>query len=217
MAILLFLYFPSTERFFFFCFHRTQMFSFFSSHCLIAAFFISFPFSFYISISFFLFTICISQYQDDQPRLLHLFFNIFQCIECRARFTDGKYKTLGYLCWVQEFSNDDKKELVSVMQYATSRHNQLAVASGFFCIDDAAFRKFGSQQIRQVMWVSMVASTCSWKDGGIKELVTFPFCDRMVAVTLVNGSRFLQIILDSNRRKSKLRFTNMNTRQSSEL
>lgn len=55
-------------------------------------------------------------------------------------------------------------------------------------------REFGTLQIRQALEASMAASAYNSTDVLIKEPVAFLFRDCMVAVTLLNGSRFLQLI-----------------------
>lgn len=57
----------------------------------------------------------------------------------------------------------------------------------------------------------MAASAYASKDSAIEELVNFLFHDRMVAVTLVNDGRFLQLIMKPNRRKTESPFENGNT------
>lgn len=47
--------------------------------------------------------------------------------------------------------------------------------------------------------------------GHIKELITFQFCDHGVAITLENRGRFLELILESNCRKTGFLFGNMTT------
>lgn len=49
------------------------------------------------------------------------------------------------------------------------------------------------------------------KDGRMNDLVVFLFPDQMTTVTLVNGAHFLQLILESNRRKIQISFVNMTT------
>lgn len=97
------------------------------------------------------------------------------------------------------------------MQYKASRLKQLAVVPGFCCADDAVLGEFSTDQIRQVLWAYMQASAHASKIGRIKDLGTFLLPDRMVAVTLANGVRFLQISLDLNCRKMESPFMNMTT------
>lgn len=55
----------------------------------------------------------------------------------------------------------------------------------------------------------MAASAQVPKNGRVKKPVTFWLCGCIVAVTLVNGRRFLQLTSDSNRRKTESIFVNM--------
>lgn len=52
----------------------------------------------------------------------------------------------------------------------------------------------------------MAASAYVLKEGHIKELIKFPIPSRTVAVLLVNIGRFLQLILESDLRKTESRF-----------
>lgn len=80
-----------------------------------------------------------------------------------------------------------------VMQYKASISKQPMVVSSFHFAYDAVLCEFGTQQIRQSPQSSMAACAYASKDGRIKELMTFVFWNRMVAVTFVNGCRFTKI------------------------
>lgn len=57
----------------------------------------------------------------------------------------------------------------------------------------------------------MVAIVCAPKFVPIKDLMTTLFRGRIASVTSVNGVRFLQLIVKTNRRKTKNLFVNMMT------
>lgn len=59
---------------------------------------------------------------------------------------------------------------------------------------------------------SMAASTSLMKDYHSEEPITFRFRSLMVSVALVDGDRFLVLILRSKRRKTESSFVTMTTR-----
>lgn len=72
-------------------------------------------------------------------------------------------------------------------------------------------RKSGTQQICQLLRVSIAASAYASRHGRIKKIVTILFCDHMVSATLVNGSHSVQLILESNLRMTESTCVNINT------
>lgn len=116
-----------------------------------------------------------------------------------------------FLRWIRESSNDSAKKLDLMMQDNASTRKQPAVVTGSLFSDDAVLRNLVTKQIRQVLLVSKVAGAYDSKNDRINEPATFLFRDRMDTVTLVDGSGFLQVILKSNRRKTKNHFVNMTT------
>lgn len=95
------------------------------------------------------------------------------------------------------------------MRYKAGNHKQPVVVPVFCCSLNAFLRKFEMQQIHHVLRASMAVSTCISKYGSIKAPVTFLFQDRIAPVTLANGSRFLQLFLESSRRMAETHFVNM--------
>lgn len=71
--------------------------------------------------------------------------------------------------------------------------------------------EFGTQQIREVLRKSMAASAYFLTDGHIEKLVPFLFRNHMVIVMLMNGSCFLQRILELNRRNLESPFVSFST------
>lgn len=67
----------------------------------------------------------------------------------------------------------------------------------------------GTQQIRQILQALLAVSIYAKKEEQVTELVKFLFRDMNVAVTLINGSRFLQFILKTNAKTSSSSFHNM--------
>lgn len=109
-------------------------------------------------------------------------------------------------------SQDDSKELIAMAQYRESRQKQPAFVPKLRCTDDAVLYGFGTQLILHVLRAFMAASACDSKEGRISEVVILLFRDRWVAVTLMNGGRFLLIIVELNSRKTEYPFANTITR-----
>lgn len=69
---------------------------------------------------------------------------------------------------------------------------------GFHYSDDADLHKFGRQ-----LQVSMAPSAYASKEGSVKKMVPFLICKRLAGVTQVIVGQFLQLILESSRRKTE--------------
>lgn len=110
-----------------------------------------------------------------------------------------RYLAGGTVIWTSYGECEDPRrqceELVATTQYRASGRKQLAVISGFCCRDHANLREFATQQILQVSRASMVAIAHASKDDRMRELVTFLFCDMMVAILLVNCNPLFQLVL----------------------
>lgn len=98
-----------------------------------------------------------------------------------------------------------------MMKYKTSTGMQPLVVLTFCCSDEVVSRDVERQQIYQVMLEPIAANGFDSTVDRMKELVTFLFLDRIVAVMLMNGNRFLQLILESKKRKTETSFVNMTT------
>lgn len=72
-------------------------------------------------------------------------------------------------------------------------------------------RKFGAQQIRQVIRALMEASAYDSMDGRINDPVMFPFRDCMVAAISVNVGHVFRLIPPSNRKRIESPFLNTTT------
>lgn len=94
------------------------------------------------------------------------------------------------------------KGTLAVIPFKVSRYKQPVGARGFGCSNDAVFASSECSRIRQVQLTSKKASAYASKADSIEELVSFPFRDRNADVTLVHEGRFLQLIPESNRRKT---------------
>lgn len=102
-------------------------------------------------------------------------------------------------------------ELVVVMQFKESRRKHPVVVLGLSDTADAALRDFVTHQILLMLRMSMADSVFDYNGGYFKELVRFPFCGSMVFVTILNGDRFLQLILGCSLRKPDALFGNSTT------
>lgn len=89
------------------------------------------------------------------------------------------------------------------MHYKASRRKQPTVVPGFPCTDNVVLREFDTLQICEVLRASIAASAYTSKWGPIKKLVTLSFGALMTVVTLLNGYRFLRLVLEPNRRKTE--------------
>lgn len=179
-----------------FCFHRYTPFPF-SSFLLRR---IRFSSSFHYVFSFYL-IIIMQQSLNHSTRVRSTPIPIFKHTskqEYHGSFSVWTYNVLDLLQRMPELLNDDAKELVAVMQHKPQRRKQPAVVLGFRCSDDAVLHELGMHQIRLVLWASMSSRAYASQSSRIKELVAFLFRDRKATVTLVNGSRFLELILAWN-------------------
>lgn len=113
--------------------------------------------------------------------------------------------------WVWESPNEDKKELAVVILYKTPRCNQPTDVPGVKYVNDAVLCALRMLQIREALRTSTVAIAYAPRYVCFKELLKIPFLDRMAHVRLVNGGRFLQLILEWNRRKSGTPSVNITT------
>lgn len=95
------------------------------------------------------------------------------------------------------------------MQCKASRLEHRVVVSVVCCRVHAVFLEFGAQQILQMLCVSVVAGAYAWKDGYMKERLTFLSLYPTVAVSTVTRRRFLQLICELNRRKIDRTIANM--------
>lgn len=67
------------------------------------------------------------------------------------------------------------------------------------------------EQIFQVLRASIAPNAQTPRDSRTGELSVFSFRDRTVTVALVNEGHFLQLILETSRRKTIILFQNMTT------
>lgn len=84
-----------------------------------------------------------------------------------------------FLRAVQASSSDEPLELVPGIQFEAKRCKQQAVALRLPCSGDNVLCEFCTQQISQVLPLSMAASTHASNDGRVIKLVTFPLRNRM--------------------------------------
>lgn len=97
------------------------------------------------------------------------------------------------------------------MQYKATRCEQPVLVPGFCCTADAVLRELDTDPVREVLQVPTTASAYLLKDCRVKEHVQLLICNRLFVVTFVNGSRFFQLILQLNRKKTGSSFVNMTT------
>lgn len=72
--------------------------------------------------------------------------------------------------------------------------------SQFLNSDNLPLREPEAEKIRKVIRASLAVQSYSNKCGCIRELFSHMFRDRRFSASMLNGARFLQLVLDSNGR-----------------